>query len=66
VCGIEKEKYSFDTLNAAEKPDITCNPIGQAEILNKKETELNIFVGLCIEHLTIHQTNGGINYESYC
>lgn len=50
VCGIEKQKYSFDVLDVAGEPDIMCNPIGQAEILNKKETDLNIIVGLCIGH----------------
>lgn len=27
-----------------------CNPISQAEILNKDQTELNILVGLCVGH----------------
>lgn len=27
-----------------------CNPIGQAEILNAAETQLNIVVGLCVGH----------------
>ena len=27
-----------------------CNPIMQAEILNKQETDLNVIIGLCIGH----------------
>jgi uncharacterized metal-binding protein len=27
-----------------------CNPIGQAEFLNKEKTELNIILGLCVGH----------------
>lgn len=29
---------------------IMCNPAGQADFLNKKKTELNISMGLCIGH----------------
>ena len=28
----------------------TCNPLGQAEILNKESTQLNFIVGLCMGH----------------
>ena len=28
----------------------TCNPIGQAEILNEESTQLNFIVGLCMGH----------------
>ena len=30
--------------------DIACNPILQAEVLNREGTELNIMMGLCIGH----------------
>lgn len=30
--------------------DVFCNPILQAEILNREKTELNIMVGLCVGH----------------
>lgn len=34
-----------------EYPDnSTCNPIAQAEILNKAETQLNFLIGLCMGH----------------
>ncbi|MGQ1946738.1 DUF1847 domain-containing protein [Geofilum sp. OHC36d9] len=29
---------------------ILCNPAGQADFLNKKDTELNISMGLCVGH----------------
>lgn len=30
--------------------DVGCNPIMQAEVLNKEKTELNILFGLCLGH----------------
>lgn len=30
--------------------DIFCNPILQAEVLNREKTELNLMVGLCVGH----------------
>lgn len=27
-----------------------CNPIAQAELLNKKQTDLNVMIGLCVGH----------------
>jgi uncharacterized metal-binding protein len=30
--------------------DFICNPIMQAEVLNKEKTELNIMLGLCVGH----------------
>ncbi len=30
--------------------DVFCNPIMQAEVLNREKTELNIMVGLCLGH----------------
>jgi uncharacterized metal-binding protein len=30
--------------------DIFCNPIMQAEVLNRERTDLNIMVGLCVGH----------------
>jgi uncharacterized metal-binding protein len=29
---------------------VLCNPLGQAEILNRAQTELNIVIGLCVGH----------------
>ncbi len=30
--------------------ETVCNPIGQAEVLNAEETDLNVIVGLCVGH----------------
>jgi uncharacterized metal-binding protein len=40
--GIDKETYKAGP--------IMCNPILQAEVLNRAETDLNIVVGLCVGH----------------
>jgi len=50
VCGIDKNDFSLDKLHDSTKLEAICNPIGQAKILNKKKTELNIALGLCIGH----------------
>jgi uncharacterized metal-binding protein len=33
-----------------EEVEAMCNPIGQALILNREKTDLNIILGLCIGH----------------
>jgi uncharacterized metal-binding protein len=48
VCGIDKDDLGLEKLG--EGPEATCNPIGQARILNDENTELNIILGLCIGH----------------
>jgi uncharacterized metal-binding protein len=49
VCGIEKEEFNLPKL-PDHNPDIICNPVGQADILNREKTELNLVVGLCLGH----------------
>jgi uncharacterized metal-binding protein len=29
---------------------VVCNPVMQAEVLNRENTELNVMVGLCVGH----------------
>jgi len=36
--------------DAGLEGDVFCNPILQAEVLNREKTELNIMVGLCVGH----------------
>lgn len=36
-----------------DKAPIMCNPIAQAEYLNKAKTDLNVVVGLCVGHDTL-------------
>jgi len=63
VCGIDKSYFELERLqtqtlgkfdqNASLKDievEAMCNPIGQAMILNKEKTDLNIILGLCIGH----------------
>jgi uncharacterized metal-binding protein len=49
VCGIEKKRFNLKKINA-KRQEAMCNPIGQAMILNREKTDLNIIVGLCIGH----------------
>ena len=36
-----------------------CNPVGQAMLLNKAGTELNIVVGLCVGHDSLFFKHSG-------
>lgn len=49
VCGIGKSKFGLRQLRK-KGFEAVCNPIRQAEILNKSRTELNIIMGLCVGH----------------
>lgn len=49
VCGINKDDFGLEKLHG-EGFEAACDPIGQALILNKEETDLNIILGLCIGH----------------
>ncbi|MDI3310431.1 MAG: DUF1847 domain-containing protein [Thermoanaerobacterium sp.] len=46
--GIEKKRDKFIA---------TCNPITQAEIMNKENTEPNVVVGLCVGHDILFNKN---------
>ncbi|MCW7076445.1 MAG: DUF1847 domain-containing protein [Candidatus Syntrophoarchaeum sp.] len=51
VCGIDKREFGLDRLKREEvRHEAMCNPVGQAKLLNEKQTELNIIFGLCIGH----------------
>jgi uncharacterized metal-binding protein len=47
--GLDKETYDVPKVKE-EKIEILCNPIGQAELLNKAKVDLNIELGLCVGH----------------
>ena len=49
VCGVAKEDFGLKKVEK-NKYEVMCNPIMQAEILAKNNTELNIIVGLCLGH----------------
>ncbi|OYT27878.1 MAG: hypothetical protein B6U97_00255 [Candidatus Altiarchaeales archaeon ex4484_96] len=48
VCGLSKDELG---LSGFEGGSISsCNPVGQALILNDKKTQLNLVLGLCMGH----------------
>lgn len=49
VCGIMKEEFGLKKIDSSRE-EAMCNPVGQAEVLNKDGVDLNIGVGLCIGH----------------
>lgn len=48
--GIDKKIYSLKQIRSMEQLEVMCNPAGQAMLLNKAQTDLNIVVGLCVGH----------------
>lgn len=49
VCGIDKDDFNLQKLHG-QGFEATCNPIGQANILNREKCDLNVILGLCIGH----------------
>ena len=49
VCGLKKDAFGLEKLEA-EADEVMCNPAGQADILNRSGTGLNIVCGLCVGH----------------
>jgi len=47
--GVPKE-YQWASKTGYMIGYVTCNPIGQAMLLNREETGMNIIVGLCVGH----------------
>lgn len=48
VCGVPKSEMG--ALESEKVGLISCNPIEQAEVLNKAGTDLNLLLGLCVGH----------------
>lgn len=46
IIGIEREEQ----VRAQCEHEAICNPIGQAKLLNKADTDLNLMLGLCVGH----------------
>ena len=62
VCAVVCKVGGIDKANAGIPEDVKvhpgchesmCNPIVQAKILNAKQTDLNVIVGLCVGHDTL-------------
>jgi len=49
VCGLEKKDRDLERISSNQH-EVMCNPAGQADLLNKAGTELNILCGLCVGH----------------
>lgn len=47
--GISKDDFGLPHIKEG-RFEATCNPVGQALLLNEEKTDLNIIVGLCIGH----------------
>jgi len=50
ACGVPKDDLGLTRILPPSVPEAMCNPVGQAELLNKAKTELNVILGLCIGH----------------
>jgi uncharacterized metal-binding protein len=49
ICGVPKEELDFPKVRPGRAESI-CNPIAQAEFLNRAKTDLNVVMGLCVGH----------------
>lgn len=49
LCGIDKADFELEQIDK-NSYEAMCNPLGQASILNEKNTDLNLIIGLCIGH----------------
>jgi len=59
VCGIDKDGLGLKRLHGDVGVEAMCNPLGQAEMLNRAGTNMNIILGLCMGHdilFTRHST----------
>ncbi|HIJ78952.1 MAG: DUF1847 domain-containing protein [Desulfobulbaceae bacterium] len=57
MAGLNKDEHGMAKIKP-EKFEVACNPIGQAQMLNRARTELNIQMGLCLGH--------DILFQKYC
>lgn len=49
ICGVPKSQLALEQINKDSR-ETMCNPLMQAEVLNKAATEFNFTVGLCVGH----------------
>jgi uncharacterized metal-binding protein len=54
IAGLNKDEFRMRKIDPV-KFEIACNPIGQARLLNRAGTELNVLMGLCIGHDILFQ-----------
>ena len=49
LSAIDKRTFGLEQIDP-DSEEVMCNPAGQADILNRAGTELNIICGLCVGH----------------
>ncbi len=49
LSGVNKRTFGLEQIDP-NREEVMCNPAGQADILNRAGTELNIICGLCVGH----------------
>jgi uncharacterized metal-binding protein len=54
ACGIDKADLGLEQIDPDRRESI-CNSAGQAELLDREGSELNILLGLCVGHDSIFQ-----------
>ncbi len=56
ICGMPKKDFNCGNVSSdPEKFEAMCNPVGQAKMLNRNGSDLNIEVGLCLGHDLLFQ-----------
>lgn len=54
LSGLDKDEHGMAKIQT-ESFEVACNPIGQAQMLNRAKTDLNIQMGLCLGHDMLFQ-----------
>jgi uncharacterized metal-binding protein len=54
ACGIDKADLGLEQIDPARRESV-CNSAGQAELLNREGSQLNVLLGLCVGHDSIFQ-----------
>jgi len=49
VGGVKKDDLGYPHVRA-ERDEVACNPLAQARLLAREETQMNIILGLCVGH----------------
>lgn len=62
VASVNKTDIGIDEKYTCVTGNVMCNPIMQAKLLNKAQTDLNVVVGLCVGHDSLfYKYANGIN-----
>lgn len=55
MVGMDKDKHDYMVKIKPDEFETSCNPIGQAKMLNRQKTEINVQLGLCLGHDMLFQ-----------